>query len=158
MGLRETPSPAKRLGDDSSTLAQLFYAGFISEAEYHAGVRYGTIVLDYLQSIDAPMLGRGGGCDDLSDSTCFERKLICSQARHVLRQAAGRRKNDLIHAVDRIAVYGEPPRTEREFADMRGGLRALAGMAPNVIPFAKKWKSEGKYEGENRRAERELVP
>jgi len=111
-----------------STIGRFFFRGFITEPEFQAGIRYGEIILDYLQSIDAPT-PYGRGFDDLSDEACFKRKLMASQSRQILKDAASAAKTrhtKVIAAVDRLTVYGEPPRSDAEMRALRIGLRALA--------------------------------
>lgn len=124
MGIREgTP----KLGDAAleSTLARLCFDGYLSEPEYHAGMRYGQIALRYLESIDAPApYGEGDELRHLTDEQCFQRKIVYSQTCEILRQAGKGCKT----AVDRLAVYGESPRDGREWADLKQGLRALGNI------------------------------
>ncbi len=119
-----------------STLGRLYFDGYISEAEYDAGIRYGRIALLYLQSIDAPEpYGDGDDLRQFTDDECFKRKIIYSQARTILKSAG----QNCARAVDRIAIYGEAPRDGVEWLAMRAGLKALAGEQEirgfNVVPL-----------------------
>lgn len=121
-----------------STLGRFFFDGKITASEFDAGIRYGQIVLDYLQSIDAPA-PFGRGFEDLTEDACFKRKIIAAQSRQVLKDAAktsGTPESGLITAIDRLCVYGEAPRTDLEMKAARVGLRALAH-GSNIIPFAR---------------------
>lgn len=112
-----------------STIGRFYFQGHITEPEFQAGVRYGQICLDYLQSIDAPT-PYGNGFRDLPDDDCFVRKIMMAQSRQILKDAAAASTRisarRVIAAVDRLAVYGEGPRSLEEFKALRVGLRALA--------------------------------
>jgi hypothetical protein len=121
-----------------STIGRYFLHGFITEPEFQAGVRYGEIVLDYLQSVDAPQ-PYGDGFGDLSNDACFVRKMAAAQSRQILKDAAKASRTSptlVISAVDRLTVYGDPPRDEKETRALHIGLRALAH-GSNVIPFSR---------------------
>jgi hypothetical protein len=144
------------------SLGVLFLQGIISEPEYQAGLSYGQVMTDYLQTVDAPA-PYGNGFDDLPDGSrfqgrklpvtsgnnvwrglpsyrdslaelsedlCFRRKVRCSEKREILKRAAqiaGVPQSQVITAVDRVAVYGEDVRSERELRALHVGLKALAG-------------------------------
>ncbi len=119
-----------------STIGRFYLQGLISEAEYDAALTYGRIVLDYLRSIEAPA-PYGADSAELEDEVCLRRKILCSQAREVLKQAAqvvGVPPARIIASVDRLTVYGEAPRNKQESEYLRIGLRALA-RGSNVVPF-----------------------
>lgn len=99
-------------------LGRLFFDGMITEAEHDAGLTYGRIALQYLASIEAPEPYGGDG--SLSDDSCYQRKILYAEARTVLQDAG---KIGGVE-VDRVCVYGEPP---RDFGALRAGLAALAG-------------------------------
>src|SRR5690348_9851243 len=95
-------------------------AGQISQREYEAGIDYGTKILDYLKTIDAPS-PYGADLSDFSDDLCVKRKLDMAKARETLSKAG--KKAALV--VDRVTVYGEQL-APGELILLRDGLRVLA--------------------------------
>lgn len=125
MGLR----PAAIEPADRSKIARYYDTGKITEAQYHAGLKYGQVIRKYLQSIDAPDI-HGNGFGSLTEKECLQRKIICNQARETLKDAArrsGERQSQVIAAVDNFTVYDEYPKDERELRRLIIGLHALAG-------------------------------
>jgi hypothetical protein len=114
----------KRFTDEhfSSEIGGLYRQGAITHTEYEAGARYGTIIFDYLKTIDAPSPYSNGRCEEFDDEVCLGRKLRMAAAREVLRGLDPR----CAKIVDRVAVYGEGL-TPEELPLLRAGLRALAG-------------------------------
>lgn len=100
-------------------LGRLFFDGLISEAEHDAGLTYGRIALEWLASIDAPE-PYGGDLGSLAEDACYQRKILYAEAKTVLREAG----KVSVAEVDRVCVYGEPP---RNCVALRAGLAALAG-------------------------------
>lgn len=119
-----------------STIGRFYFQGLISESEFQAGVRYGKIIIDYLQAIDCPA-PYGNGFDELAENVCFQRKILASQSRQILKDAAaasGTPQAQVISAVDALTVYAEAPSGEAQMRALRIGLRALAH-GSNVIPL-----------------------
>ena len=111
------------------TIGRLFFAGMITESQYHAGIRYGSGALEYIESIDAPD-PYGADLDALTQDACYDRKIYISRARDVLRRAAAKDKipaRNVIDAVDAVTIYGESPGGEKAWRALRIGLSALAG-------------------------------
>ena len=105
-----------------SELGRLFFNGHIGRQAYEAGVRYGLVVLQYLQSTDAPT-PYGDGFEDIPDENCLRRKIAMAAVGHVLRPLG--RQCRMV--VDRVCVYDEPIRGDHEMAQLRVALSALAG-------------------------------
>jgi hypothetical protein len=122
LGVREL---AHRVTDEHlvSEIGGLYRDGVITLSEYEAGIRYGTVVLDYLKTIDAPSPYSSGQCEEFSDDICVRRKLAMSAARQILKDL---REPKCGSVVDRVTVYGEPVYAD-DIKYLRQGLRALAG-------------------------------
>lgn len=122
MGVRELPH---RVTDEHlvSEIGGLYAHRAISLAEYEAGIRYGTIILDYLKTIDAPGPYSSERCDSLADDVCLGRKLAMAAARQVLKDL---NDSDCMKVVDRVTIYGEPIYGD-DLQLLRKGLLALAG-------------------------------
>ena len=116
-----------------STVGRLFLNGLISESQYDAGLKYGRIILDYLESIEAPQpYGNVDSSRAIEDDKCFKRKLSACQAREIIKRAAqwhSLRVTSVIAVVDDLAVYGIAPdlNDPRAWRRLRVGLSALAG-------------------------------
>ena len=112
------------------TVGRLYFDGRITEAQHNAGLKYGNLMLEYLESIEAPS-PYGGNSQDYSDDSCYHRNIVMAQAREILRVAAKRSglpSRDVILAVDRVAIYEEsPPNDADSWKALRIGLSALAG-------------------------------
>jgi len=106
----------------ASKLGRLFYSGAISEPEYEAGVRYGTIILTYLATTDAPAPYGDDYLDDISDDQALKRKIDMAAVRAVLQDA----DRKCMRVVDRICVYDEDIEPE-DVGLLLIGLRALSG-------------------------------
>ena len=122
MGVREQ---VHRVTDEHlvSEIGGLYAQGVISLAEYEAGIAYGKIVLNYLETIDAPRPYSTDRCESFPDEKCLARKLDMAAARQVLKDL---KNPKCAKVVDRVAVYGEPVYGE-EIQLLRAGLRALSG-------------------------------
>lgn len=122
MGVRELPN---RVTDEHlvSEIGGLYARGVITLTEYNAGVAYGKIILDYLETIDAPSPYSFERSDSFADDKCLQRKLKMSAARKVLKDTNNPK---CAKVVDRVTVYGEPVYAE-DIPHLRQGLRALSG-------------------------------
>ena len=106
-----------------SPLGRLAASGQITQREYEAGRNWQTIYTRYLRCIGAPSVG--GGSEMPSDDDCERSTLLFNKGRKLL-EAKGKR---VWHAVNAIAVYGEPDEygdSEFRIAAARIGLVALA--------------------------------
>ncbi len=104
----------------ASDLGRLYMAGEITRKQYNAGVEYGTTILDYLKTIDAPA-PFGADLSDFTDEQCLQRKLSMANARKAL-SVAGRKAAAV---VDRVAVYGDQM-APGELPLLCAGLKALS--------------------------------
>lgn len=125
MGVRELPH---RVTDEHlvSEIGGLYAQGVITLSEYEAGIKYGTIVLNYLKTIDAPSPYSNGRCEEFPEQPediCLKRKLAMAAARQVLKDLNNPK---CAKVVDRVAVYGEPVYQD-DIPLLRAGLRALSG-------------------------------
>ncbi len=130
---RAAAMPHRQLAGDNRldarlehTVGRLFFEGTITATQYRAGLRYGELVLMYLESIGAPA-PYGGDTGALQDDECYRRKILMAQARDILSRAAVAHNippRQVIRAVDRVTVYSESPNDLRA---LRVGLSALAG-------------------------------
>jgi hypothetical protein len=99
-------------------LGSLAHSGDITRAEYEAGERWRTAYLGYLQTIGCPTpFGNGpGSLESYSDELCEKLKRQYLEGVDILK-SCGRR---VLHAVNAIAVFGEPD----ELGDPEYTLRA----------------------------------
>lgn len=111
----------------SSPLGRMAHDGWINRAEYEAGDRWREVYIGYLRTIGAP---DPYGCDDealsaMPDDVCEKYARRYRDGVKILERCGKR----VLHAVNAIAVYGEPD----ELADFeytakaaKVGLAALA--------------------------------
>lgn len=90
----------------SSPLGRMAHDGWITRAEYEAGDRWRETYIGYLKTIGAP---EPYGCDDeainaIPDDVCEDLARKYRAGVKIL-EACGKR---VLHAVNAIAVYGEP--------------------------------------------------
>ena len=122
LGVREL---VHRITDEHlvSEIGSLYRGGVITLSEYEAGIKYGKVVLNYLETIDAPSPYSSERCESFSDEQCERRKLAMASARQVLKDL---RNPKAASVVDRVTVYGEPVYAD-DIAHLRQGLQALSG-------------------------------
>jgi hypothetical protein len=106
-----------------SEIGGLYAQRAITLVEYEAGIRYGTVILDYLKTIDAPSPYSNARSEEFPDDVCLRRKLAMASARQILKDL---NDPDCMRVVDRVTVYGEPLYGD-DLRLLRKGLQALSG-------------------------------